>query len=112
MMTAANLASSAVGAFVPGVGTVTSIATYSRSESIHNDLLNQSGRVSLGLLHDAGYDITQAPIAWWLLAKNSAHDISSIPIPPRAANLYKSLGTTWHNYTEALTAPAPALQTK
>jgi hypothetical protein len=72
----------------------------------------QSGRVSLGLLHDAGYDITQAPITWWLLSNRSAHDTSSIPIPSRASNLYKSLGTTWHNYSEASTAPTPTLQTK
>ena len=105
-MLAANLASTAAGIFVPGVG----VATGVRAKSIHDDLLNQSGRVSLGLLHDAGYDITQAPVAWWLLAHNSPGDLSSVHIPPRAANLYKSLGTTWHNYTEASIAPSATLQ--
>jgi hypothetical protein len=55
----------------------------------------QSGRVSLGLMHDAGYDITQAPEAWWTLATrpgNSSHQHSA---PDRANNLYYALGTTW-----------------
>jgi hypothetical protein len=110
-MTAANVASLAAGIVVPGVGIVTNVATSVRAKSIHDDLLNQSGRVSLGLLHDAGYDITQAPIAWWLLANSSAGDLSSVHVPPRAGNLYKSLGITWHNYSEA-TNPSATLQTK
>jgi len=108
-MTIAEIASGVGGLSTLGT---TTLITSSVANADKRNAEDQSGRVSLGLLHDAGYDITQAPIAWWLLAKNSAHDISSIPIPPRAANLYKSLGTTWHNYTEASTAPASALQTK
>ena len=92
-------------------GVTTAVAEQVANDDKRN-AANQSGRVSLGLLHDAGYDITQAPIAWWLLAKSSAHDLSSIPLPPRAANLYRSLGMTWHNYSEASTAPLPTLQTK
>lgn len=111
-MTAANIASSAAGILVPGVGTVTGIATGIRGKAIHDDLLNQSGRVSLGLLHDAGYDINQAPISWWLLAAKPKHDIQETTLPPRAANLYKSLGTTWRNYSEQFTAPPSILQTK
>jgi hypothetical protein len=26
---------------------------------------HQSGRVSLWLMHDAGYDVDEAPVAWW-----------------------------------------------
>jgi hypothetical protein len=106
-MIAANLASSAVGIAVPGVGLVTSVATYTRTKSMMTDLMNQSGRVSLGLLHDAGYDINQAPVAWWRLAAHSPTEPLSSTVPPRAANLYKSLDTTWHNYSEPST-PAPA----
>ena len=57
---------------------------------------DQSGRVSLQLMHDAGYDITQAPIAWWLLASKKPEPIEKIKMPARAANLYMALGTTWH----------------
>jgi hypothetical protein len=57
----------------------------------------QSGRVSLGLLHDAGYDIDQAPIAWWLLAPKEPKPVAEVTMPPRATYLYRILGETWHN---------------
>jgi hypothetical protein len=112
MMTAANLSSTAVGLLIPGVGLASGIATYTRGKYIQTDLLNQSGRVSLGLLHDAGYDINQAPIAWWLLATSSADKLPSTPLPHRAANLYKALGTTWRNYSDDTISATTTLQTK
>lgn len=57
----------------------------------------QSDRVSLWLMHDAGYDIDQAPIAWWLLASKEPKPISEITLPGRSANLYRILGEVWHN---------------
>jgi Domain of unknown function (DUF5666) len=57
----------------------------------------QSDRVGLGLLHDAGYDINQAPVAWWLLASKKPQPIRRIPMPERAAYLYRILGETWNN---------------
>jgi hypothetical protein len=71
-------------------------ADYARSqvERIRDE---QSDRVGLGLLHDAGYDIDQAPIAWWLLASKKSQPINSIPMPERAAYLYRILGEVWHN---------------
>lgn len=62
---------------------------------------DQTGRVSLDLMHDAGYDITQAPIAWWLLASSEPRPIQDIPIPERAAALYRVLGVTWRPSTPA-----------
>ena len=59
--------------------------------------MDQSGRVSLGLLHDAGYDIDQAPMAWWLLAKKEPKPIAEVAMPPRAEYLYQILGETWNN---------------
>ncbi|HEY1804252.1 MAG TPA: hypothetical protein VGG45_07195 [Terracidiphilus sp.] len=64
--------------------------------------MHQSGRVSLDLLHDAGYDVDQAPLAWWLLASQKAKPIAEIEMPERAGYLYRILGECWHN-------PAPAL---
>jgi len=55
----------------------------------------QTGRVSLDLMHEAGYDITQAPLAWWLLAPGDPKPIADIRLPARAAYLYSVLGTTW-----------------
>jgi hypothetical protein len=111
-MAAANLSSAAAGLWIPGIGLASGIATYTRGKYIQTDLLNQSGRVSLGLLHDAGYDINQAPIAWWMLATDSADKLPSTPLPHRAANLYKSLGTTWRNYSEDAIPATTTLQTK
>ncbi len=108
-MTIAEIASGAGGLSTFGA---TTLITSRVANADKRNAEDQSGRVSLGLLHDAGYDINQAPIAWWLLAKSSAHDLSSIPLPHRAANLYRSLGITWHNYAEASTAPSSTLQTK
>jgi hypothetical protein len=49
-------------ALLAGIGGGTSQAIIVRKEE------HQSGLVSLDLLHDAGYDLSQAPIARWLLA--------------------------------------------
>ncbi len=57
----------------------------------------QSDRVGLGLLRDAGYDINQAPVAWWLLASRKPQRINRIPMPERAAYLYRILGEVWNN---------------
>jgi hypothetical protein len=73
---------------------------------------DQSGRVSLGLLHDAGYDISQAPIAWWQLRTKTGKDLADTPIPPRSLNLYKSIGITWHAYSDPSEPSSTVLQTK
>jgi hypothetical protein len=58
---------------------------------------HQSGRVSLGLLKDAGYDIDQAPLAWWLLASKKPRPVTKIAMPDRAIYLYRALGEVWNN---------------
>jgi hypothetical protein len=65
--------------------------------AIRTEEKEQSGRVSLVLLHDAGYDIDQAPVAWWLLDPFSQQPLTDIEIPDRAIYLYSILGETWHN---------------
>jgi len=65
--------------------------------------LNQSGRVSLTLLHDAGYNISQAPLAWWRLAPVAMSQLSQTPAPGRAVYLYEMLGALWGR--SALTGP-------
>jgi hypothetical protein len=76
-------------------GSVVSMTAGGARNGVQAQAEEQSGRVSLGLMHDAGYDITQAPEAWWTLATrpgNSSHQHSA---PDRANNLYYALGTTW-----------------
>jgi hypothetical protein len=109
-MIAAEVASGVLtGYYIFGTATV---ITASVAHEDKRNAEDQSGRVSLGLLHDAGYDIDQAPIAWWLLATDSAEILPSSPLPSRAANLYKSLGSTWRNYPEASASSSAGPQTK
>ena len=56
--------------------------------------MNQSGRVSLDLMHDAGYDISQAPLAWWIVAAG-AKPISETQPPATAVELYRTLAALW-----------------
>ncbi len=105
----ADIASVAGGLSTFGIVTAVNAGIESAVERNAED---QRGRVSLGLLHDAGYDIGQAPIAWWQLRTKTGKDLADTPIPPRALNLYKSIGITWHTYYDPSESPATALQTK
>lgn len=105
---AADIAGDVAGAFVPGLGLATNLAGGGAGSHAQNLELQQSGRVSLCLLHDAGYNIDQAPLAWWLLAAKPGKPLDQVAIPPRAATLYTMLGTTWHT----LSPSAPAMPAK
>lgn len=107
---AANLGGSAAGFFVPGLGLATGIATFSSAKTIYSHQIQQSGRVSLGLLHDAGYDLTEAPLAWWTIAAKHPDDPTATEPPDRSLNLYRTIGAVWHNYSETPSKPATALQ--
>jgi hypothetical protein len=94
----AEIAGFAGGAFVPGLAAGTLLGTGMSTQSIILRSQHQSGRVSLCLLHDAGYDVHEAPRAWWLLASKKPRDpatLADIKMPERAAYLYYVLGTTW-----------------
>jgi hypothetical protein len=99
-----NTTNGAVGAayigeaFVPGLGAASLIAKSLSDKSIKFDLMEQSGRVSLGLLHDAGYDLQQAPLAWWILASKPAQNLLEVEVPSRSLNLYRTIGLIWRNY--------------
>lgn len=85
-----------VGAiFIPGLGVAAAVANHKAASTIHRNQEEQSGRISLGYLHDAGYDILEAPKAWWLLASKKPKGISDIKLPDRAAYLYYVLGQSW-----------------
>ena len=94
--------------FAPGL--VLGAATSITSHNIQTDLVNQSGRVSLGYLHDAGYDVSQAPLAWWTLASKPKKSLAETSVPPRSVNLFRTLGFGWSNEpnTPSSTSPPPA----
>lgn len=91
-MQAANVA----GLFVPGVNILMDVSTHTANKSINTDLADQSGRVSLCLLHDMGYDIQQAPIAWWILESKSSTSLAK-RAPLRVIRLYRTMGLVWKN---------------
>jgi hypothetical protein len=96
-MIAAQLAADGGAFFVPGLGLATVLANYKVEAAILRHAEEQSGRVSLVFLHDAGYDISEAPNAWWLLAPKKPQDMIDTPLPERAAYLYQTIGTTWRS---------------
>jgi hypothetical protein len=95
VITGTEIAGVVAGALVPGVGLVTTIGTSVAASKVYRHAEEQSGRVSLTLLHDAGYDITQAPVTWWILSSKKSHDKTGIPY--RASYLYGQLATTWRS---------------
>jgi Domain of unknown function (DUF5666) len=101
-LTALNLAGLAGGFFVPGLGLATGIGTTGTGVAMLHRAEQQSGRVSLSLLSDAGYDIQQAPLAWWMLESNNTIDPADNSIPYRAAYLYQTIAATTDH-----TPPAP-----
>jgi len=96
-MTAAEIAGAAGGFFVPGLSLATDLANNRAAAIILRHTEEQSGRVSLVFLRDAGYDIHEAPKAWWLLAPKKPGPMIDTPLPERAAYLYQTIGTTWRS---------------
>jgi predicted Zn-dependent protease len=94
-MSAAQWAGLAGGLFVPGLGVATSAMNAGVEAAIERRLEEQSGRVSLGLMRDAGYDVYEAPRAWWVLAEKKGKDLAETKVPFRGAYLYGVLGSTW-----------------
>jgi hypothetical protein len=103
-LTAVGVGADVVGIFVPGVGLAATAAGISQQEMMIK-AERQSGRVSLDLLKDAGYDIDQAPLAWWLLGANKPEPTFRILLPYRAAYVYRAIGENWHNPNADLQKP-------
>jgi hypothetical protein len=89
---AAKLVSLVGGGYLFGA---TTAVTKGIAATLERHAEDQSGRVSLVLLHDAGYNILEAPHAWWLAAPKKPTTMSATDPPLRAVNLYKTIGTTW-----------------
>jgi hypothetical protein len=94
-MEAAGWATEAGGFLVPGLGLAGLGGNTIAYQVMERHNVDQSARVSLGLLHDAQYDLSQAPTAWWILASSKPKDLADIAMPERTRYLYQMLGTTW-----------------
>ena len=74
-------------------------------ENIETAESQQRIRVALTLMHDAGYDLKEAPKALWLLASKKPEPISNIPIPDEAIYAYAMLGAIWRDTAWEQAAP-------
>ena len=94
-----NLALSAAGVgglFVPGGflwPAATAVAQHVREQRREE----QSTRVALMLMDDAGYDISEAPKAWWRLSTTKIKPLYEISMPGRARYAYHVLSTAWRS---------------
>lgn len=85
------------GMILPFAGPALQVGGLALASQTIAEAEHQCERVGVGLLHDAGYDIDQAPLAWWLLAKKKPSPLSEIPISDRASYVYRMLGESWSN---------------
>ncbi len=94
---AADIAGDVAGVFIPGAGIATGLTTGGIAKHLVTVQLRQSGRVSLDLLHDAGYDIDQAPLAMVAprpqIAQAHRADPPCHPAPPHSTSPWGPPGT-------------------
>jgi hypothetical protein len=95
--TAAMVGADVAEVFVPFAGPAIQAATIGGAAEVLKRQREQSGRVSLGLLRDAGYDIGHAPLAWWRLATLKDEPVTALAMPDRAAYLYRTFSESWSN---------------
>lgn len=93
------------GMLVPFAGLAIQLGGMASAQETVASAERQVERVSLGLLHDAGYDIDQAPMAWRLLASKKSVPVSQISFPDRAAYLYRIHEEAWHNPAISTSSP-------
>ena len=97
MMAGASLAGTAAGLFVPGVSTGVWLANKKARSVIERHHMEQSTRTGLTWMQDAGYDLTQAPLAWWTMADKNRKGLAAVRLPDRTQYLYQVLSTAWRN---------------
>ncbi len=89
--TAAQIAELAVG------GLPAKLVTGKVASDAEKRIENQAARVSLCLMKDAGYNLAEAPKAWWILSTKEPKPLVDVKLPERVQYLYEQLGTTWRS---------------
>ena len=92
---ATELIGDGLGFIVPGASIVTGIAGYGSAKTVKRHGVEQSDRVALALMHDAGFDLGQAPLAWWTLAERSGQTLAETGLPERTTDDYGILARVW-----------------
>ena len=54
-----------------------------------------SSRESLYLMHDAGFDVYQAPLTWWTAVDIKSKGFDKVRMPYVATIYFKVLGESW-----------------
>ena len=88
---AMNVAGTAASIFVPGVGLATGIAGARAAAVIERHQEEQSTRTGLCWMADAGFDLREAPVAWWRLKDGKSKGLAKTEVPYRASYLYEVL---------------------
>lgn len=96
-MTAAGALAADATIFLPPPVDLLGIAAGATREEVITRMEQQTERVSLGMLRDAGYEVDEAPKAWWRLATKKQGPLADEVLPERTAYLYFMLGETWNN---------------
>jgi len=109
-MAAAEVAGLVGGFFVPGLGAAGVAGVMTAGKKVDELMQEQSGRVSLGLMQDAGFRVDQAPIAWQRLLKPKAKDPSKEPVTSQAEYLLQMLAIGYRQASPSiLLGPARTL---
>ncbi len=81
---------------IGGVGWLApSLFAADKKDDLERAESEQRVRVSLALMHDAGYNLAEAPKTWWLLAAKKPKPLTDIEIPNEAIYAYIVIGSTW-----------------
>lgn len=102
----ADFVGDAAGLFVPGLSSATTITAQRTNQRLQHRLLEQRSRESLCLLHDADFDLHEAPVAFWQMGQKKGKTLAETPMPEHARYLYQLLGTAWASED----APLPKLK--
>jgi hypothetical protein len=81
--------------FIPFVGLGVSGTLLAQGISEHKQLIRnreQRDRVTLSLMQDAGYNLLDAPKAWWLMSLKKHEDMSKSGPPENSVYMYTLLG--------------------
>ena len=107
-MLAGQIAGTAIGAVIPGAGLVPLVVNAETRGRLERQNAEQDARESLCLLHDAGFDLQQAPLANWLVVEKTGKPMARTALPASAAYLYFLIGTAWRSPDLPLPQAAPA----
>ena len=102
ILTASEFSGDTAGVYVPGVELFPMLVETLATGKSPASLNEERGRMALSLMHDAGYDVTQAPEAWRLVMAKKTADAKMLKYPEYSGY---QLGVIQLQYKDALKQP-------